>query len=157
VLAGVASTAGVLAYRAQQEAVAQRNRAEQTLAAATETANNLIFDLAQRFKEAVGVSAALRKDILERARKLQEQLTASNEMTPALARSEAAALDELAAALLAVGDTQGAYDAADRARQITEGLLTANPENEENLRDFSVTIQRIGDVLKAQGKLEEAL
>src|SRR5436305_7500979 len=45
VLALGAATAGILAYRAQQEAVGQRNRAEQTLEAATETANSLVFDL----------------------------------------------------------------------------------------------------------------
>src|ERR1700693_5899231 len=50
VLAVAAMAAGVLAYRAQQEAIAQRNRAEATLAAATQTANNLVFDLAERVK-----------------------------------------------------------------------------------------------------------
>src|ERR1700693_1588077 len=44
ILAVAATTAGIFAYRAQQEAIAQRNRAEATLAAATQTANNLVFD-----------------------------------------------------------------------------------------------------------------
>jgi hypothetical protein len=56
VLVGLATTAGILAYRSQQEAVAQRNRAEQTLAAATKTANGLVFDLAVRFQHSVGRS-----------------------------------------------------------------------------------------------------
>src|SRR4029078_7792613 len=44
-LTGAAAGAGFLAYRSQQEAIAQRNRAEQTLAAATDTANGLVFNL----------------------------------------------------------------------------------------------------------------
>ena len=54
ILAVAATTAGVFAYRAQQEAIVQRNRAEATLAAATKTANSLVFDLAQRFKNSIG-------------------------------------------------------------------------------------------------------
>src|ERR1700692_477739 len=72
-LAVAATTAGIFAYRAQQEAIVQRNRAEATLAAATQNANNLVFDLAQRFKNSIGIPAALIKDILDRARALQQQ------------------------------------------------------------------------------------
>ena len=50
ILAVMAAAAGVVAYREEQEAVAQRNRAEQALTASTKTANSLVFDLAQRFK-----------------------------------------------------------------------------------------------------------
>jgi len=38
------------------------------------TANQLVFDLAQRFKNSIGIPATLIKDILDRARALQEQL-----------------------------------------------------------------------------------
>ena len=72
VLALAAAVAGIVAYRERQEAIAQRNRAEQTLAAATKTANGLVFDLAQRFKNSVGVPVAVIKDILGRARALQD-------------------------------------------------------------------------------------
>ena len=46
----------------QRECEQQRKRAEDTLAAATKTANSLVFDLAQRFENAVGVPAALVKE-----------------------------------------------------------------------------------------------
>src|SRR6516164_8212253 len=51
ILALAATVAGVLAYRSKQEAVAQRNRAEQTLTAAVGTANSLVHDLAEKFAE----------------------------------------------------------------------------------------------------------
>src|SRR5262245_39123993 len=121
ILAGVASTAGVLAYRAQQDAIAQRNRAEQTLAAATRTANGLVVDLARRFKNTVGVPASLVKDIVARALALQKQLAESGQVTPDLRRSEAAALVESAATLVAIGDVTGALAAVEDARRIFEG------------------------------------
>ena len=43
-LAVAATGAGVMAYRAQQEAIAQRQRAEQALATTTQIANTLVFD-----------------------------------------------------------------------------------------------------------------
>jgi tetratricopeptide (TPR) repeat protein len=157
VLAVGATTAGILAYRAQQEAVAQRNRAEQTLAAATETANGLVFDLAQRFRDAVGVPAALINDILDRAIALQKQLTASGQTTPELRRSEAAALEESVDTLLAIGDTAGALTAAEGARQIFEALLTNNSANTGSQSDLSLSYEKVGNVLVAAGQREEAL
>src|SRR5262249_47059856 len=132
-------------------------RAEQTLAAATETANGLIFNLAQRFRNTVGIPASLVKDILDRARKLQEQLTALGEGTPELMRNEAAALNETAIALLSIGDTTGAFAAADQARQIFERLLATNPDNPDQQRDLAIAYEWIGEVLVLQGKLDEAL
>ena len=41
------------------------------LTLATGTANGLVFDLAQKFRNVVGVPAATIKDILDRARQLQ--------------------------------------------------------------------------------------
>jgi hypothetical protein len=62
-----------LAYWQREVAVAERQIAEDTLAAATKTANSLVFDLAQRFRNTMGMPASLVKDILERARGLQTQ------------------------------------------------------------------------------------
>jgi len=54
---GIAVQERQIAEQQRQIAEQQRKRAEDTLAAATETANSLVFDLAQRFKDAVGVPA----------------------------------------------------------------------------------------------------
>jgi tetratricopeptide (TPR) repeat protein len=157
VLAVVAVTAGVMAYRAQQEAVAQRNRAERTLAAATETANSLVFDLAQRFKDTVAIPNDLIKDILGRARTLQDQLISSGQMTPALRRSAADALGETAASLLRIGDTTAAYAAADQARQILTELAASNAADIGLQQHLSVTYERLGTVLAARGNLGGAI
>ena len=157
ILFAAATVAGFLAYRAQQEAVAQRNRAEQTLAAATKTANGLVFDLAQRFHDTVGVPAALIKDILDRALNLQQQLIGSGQITPALEASEGSAYIQSARALLNVGDTAGAFAVADHARQIYERLLTTNPGNIDWQDGLAVSQFWIGQVLLVEGKSSEAL
>jgi len=157
VFAIAATGAGISAYRAQQDAIAQRNRAEQTLAAATQTANGLVLDLAVRFREALGVPATLIKVILDRARALQDQLTVSGQTTPKLQQSQAVALDETAYTLLTVGDTAGAFAAADRSRQILEALLVSKPDDADLQDDLSSSYKRVGDVLVEQGKLDDAL
>jgi hypothetical protein len=146
----------VLAYRAQQEAIAQRNRAEQTLAAATQTANSLVFDLAQRFRNAVGVPAELVKDILDRAVALQKQLTASGQAAPELRSSQGTALPEMVGALLAIGNTAGALAAAEGARQIFDTLLLTNRSNIAWQHGLLVSYDKIGEALVAAGKREEA-
>jgi eukaryotic-like serine/threonine-protein kinase len=135
----------------------QRQRAEATLAAATKTANGLVFDLAQRFRDVVGIPASLIKDILDRARALQEQLIKSGQVTPELKSSEAAALNETATSLVAIGDTAGALAAAEQARQIMADLLASNPGNAGWQRELSVSYESVGDVQVAQGDLAAAL
>jgi hypothetical protein len=145
------------AVRAQQEAEYQSQRAEETLAAATETANRLVFDLAQRFSDTMGIPADLVKDILDRARALQEQLTNFGPVTPNLKRSEGVALDEIARSLMVIGDTAGALSAAKQARQIFESLLAENPGDVVSQGGLSVSCNWVGDVQVTQGNMEDAL
>jgi hypothetical protein len=156
-LAGLAYWQRGVAIEQRQIADQQRQRAEATLAAATETANSLVFDLAQRFRNRVGIPATLVKDILDRALALQEQLTKSGQVTPDLMRSQVAALDEAAMSLLAIGDTAGALSTAEQARQIAADLFAGQPKNTGWQRDLSVSYERIGDVQVAQGNLAAAL
>lgn len=151
-----ASTLGVVAYQAQQEAQRQRARAEQTLAAATNTANGLVFNLARRFDGTSGVPVALIKDILERALVLQEQLLRSG-ATPKLRRSQSAALSDIAGTLVDLGDPNGALEYAQRSRQIMQELLAIDPRNLTAQVDLSLSYGTVGDVQQAQGNLVEAL
>ena len=154
-----ASPTGSAASPSSSERIAneQRQRAENTLAAATDTANKLVFDLAQRFRNTVGIPATLVKDILDRARALQDQLTGSGQVTPDLRRSKAAALTEMAELLLAIGDTAGALVAARQARQIDGGLVAANPKDLDWQRALAVATEKLGDVQVALGDLAGAL
>jgi eukaryotic-like serine/threonine-protein kinase len=135
----------------------ERRHAVETLNAATVTSNNLIYDLAGRFRNQVGVPAALVKDILTRAQKLQEQLNASGQTSADLQHSQASALSEVALTLFAVGDRQGASEAVDKSRQILETLLKKSPNDPVLQLDLSVTYQRIADADVAAGQADDAL
>jgi len=108
------------AIEQRQLAQQQRDRAERTLAAATKTANSLVFELAREFRDRAGMPADLVRRILERAQALQRQLAESGEGAPALRLSEAMALSDLVDALLAlllmVGGVTGAQFGAPRLR-----------------------------------------
>jgi tetratricopeptide (TPR) repeat protein len=140
-----------------REAVAQRNRAEATLAAATETANGLITNLAVRFRNVTGVPSALIKDILDRARSLQEQLIGRGETSPELRRSQSRALNEAATTLSRLGDENAALDAATQAHGILQALLASEPDNMEWRRAFAASKERMADALNVLGKPDEAL
>ena len=84
----VAIGLAVFAEISRREAQTQRDRAEHTLTLATGTANGLVFNLAQKFRNVVGVPASTIKDILDRSRQLQDQLYSSGESTPALRYSQ---------------------------------------------------------------------
>jgi hypothetical protein len=131
-----------------KEAQAQRERAEHSLALATKTANGLVFDLAHRFQNS-GLPVEMIKDILNRALKLQGQLSAGGESSPELRRSQAMALLESVAVLLTIGDTQGALAAAQGAQKILEALIDSAPDRVDYQWDLSISHDRIGNALVA--------
>ncbi len=147
----------VLAIGAAAEAVRERELAQQTLTAATRTTNALIFDLAQRFRNATGIPTEVVRDILQRAMALQRDLAASGQWSPDLKFSEADALVENAQTLLVQGDADGALDAGQRARDILLNLLKQNPKEQEWRHDLAVSYERIGDALATLGRRQEAL
>jgi tetratricopeptide (TPR) repeat protein len=157
VLAGIAYWQRGVAIEQRQIADQQRERAERTLALATRTANNLVFDLAQKFRNAIGVPAATVKDILDRARALQEQLLGSGESNPQLRFSQAAALGEISTTLLALGETAAALAAAKQDQEIFQSLVTQNPDNSDFALNLSVADYDVGNVQLVQGDLAAAL
>ena len=156
-LAGLAYWQREIAVAQRQIADQQRQRAEDTLAAATKTANSLVFDLAVRFRDTVGIPANLVKDILDRARALQGQLIKSGQVTPALRYSQSASLTETAASLLTIGDAGGALSAAEQARQIMADLVAGNPREMQFQRQLAMALLKIGKAQQAQGDLASAL
>ena len=156
-VAAVAVIAAEEAVRAKRQADAERQLAQQTLVAATKTANSLIFDLAQRFRNTVGVPSDIVRDILQRAMALQGELASSGQGTPDVQFSEADALAENAQTLLVQGDSAGALVAAERANGILRGLLAQGANNKEWRHDLAASYEIIGDAQLALGRRQEAL
>jgi tetratricopeptide (TPR) repeat protein len=121
-VAAIAIALAVFAEISRRQAEIQRARAEHTLTLATDTANGLVFYLAQEFRDVIGVPAATVESILDRALALQNQLLSSGETNPNLRISQAEALFETTITLSKLGDTDGALAAATKAQQIYEAL-----------------------------------
>ena len=153
----VAVGLAVFAEINRRDAQAQRDRAERTLTLATGTANGLVTELAQKFRNTVGVPAAVIKDILDRARKLQDQLLGSGESAPELRKSQAEALMEASRTLLVLGETDSALTAAKQAQDILQILVKQQPGNTDFDYQLSVSYGRMGDALHEQRKLSEAM
>ncbi len=137
-------------------AQAERDRAEHTLAVATQTATGLVVDLEQQFRD-IGVPAATVEGILTRVRTLQEELTQGNEQSPELRVSQAAALLESADSQLTLGDTKGALASARQARDIMQALFAGARDRTDYRYLLSASAVKIGDVLVVQGDLTGAL
>jgi tetratricopeptide (TPR) repeat protein len=171
VLAGAAVTAAKFAVdnaqiaRQQEQAATeqkqvaqqQRDRAEKTLTAATRTANDLVFTLAQDFRDQTGMPPQLTRRILDRVRGLQKQLAESGERTPELKRIEAAALGELHLTLLMQGDANAAIAAAERSRDLMQELTALDPANAGWQEDLQVSYSHLGDALRAAGRRADAI
>ena len=161
---GVAVEQRVIAVQAEQTATEQkeiaqqqRDRAEKTLATASKTANDLVFNLAQEFRDQTGMPVQLTRRILDRTRALQKQLTESGETSPDLQRTEVVALGELGLTLLAQGDAHAALAAAERSRELTESLVSRDPSNKLWQGDLNISYSRLGDALRAVGRRADAL
>ena len=155
-LAGLAGWQWIAADTAKKDAQAQRDRAENTLALATKTADGLIFDLAQRFRSVIGVPKPVVLDILQRARDLQEQLLKGGESTAKLQTNHAAALAEIATTLLALGDSNGALTLTRQAHDLFADSVARTPGDVRPFHDLVLTNRTMGQILSRQGDLAGA-
>jgi len=137
-------------------AIMQRHRAENILAIATKTADDLVFNLAESLK-ATNVPVKITKEILDRARNLQDQLSAAGERSPELRRSEGTALGEVSKTLLNIGESGAALTAAQRERKIALEILASDPKDANAQFEASASDTNMGDVLREQGRRSEAL
>jgi len=153
----VALALAALAAWQWREAATQRDRAEQTVAAATGTANSLVADAALKLRDMIGVPIEVVTDILDQTEKLQDQLIAYNKDDVALQRSRAIARREISQTLRIQGDGEAALKTGRDALTIVNGLLAADPKNPELQRDLSLTLNRIGEALATTGHDQEAL
>ncbi|MGA9824347.1 MAG: tetratricopeptide repeat protein, partial [Methylocystis sp.] len=156
-IAGLGGWQWLTATQAKNEAQAQRERAERTLAQAADAANGLAVDLAEKFKDLSSAPAPIKADILSETRKLQEQLLAGGAKGDNLRRGESVVLNEIAQARLAMGDSAGALAAARQSAALMAALSAAEPDNAGWWRDLSVSYEKLGDVQQAVGDLEGAL
>jgi hypothetical protein len=145
-----------LATEQRDYAQANQENSERAILAASRTANTLIVDIAKEIRARPGLPPDLVRKLLYRAQYLQDQLTQTVEQTPALLRGSLLALNEIAAALAAHGDLDGAIGVAQRCVAIAQRLTAAGPDI-DGQRELAASLERLGELLIAAGRGEEAL
>jgi tetratricopeptide (TPR) repeat protein len=154
---GVAVVLAVVAIRQWRVAQTERDVAQKTVAVATDAANGLIFDMADKFRNVFGIPAATVKDILNRAHDLQEQLVGVAGASPKLRLSQAHALVSTAETLLDLGETKSALATATQAQTIARDLKNKHPENSEYQQALALADEAVGNVLVRQANTPEAM
>ncbi|HEY1931509.1 MAG TPA: tetratricopeptide repeat protein [Acetobacteraceae bacterium] len=154
---GIAEQQRVLAETQRKFAEAQRARAETSAKVAESAAQSLIFDIAQGLVDQQGISAATVKHILDTALGVIDTMLRYSPEDPALLRLKMAALGNFADDYGRIGETAQQLGAAKQALAIARSLADAAPDDKDRQRDLSVSDEKVGDVLVAQGNLPEAL
>ena len=138
----------------------ERNRAERVLEQGTKTANNLVLDLARRFRGQSGIPQQFIIDVLGQARELAEDLAKVGGERPDLLQSQANAQAELAKTLLAQGDADAALAAADKAVAVFSKLVAGAKRgvDQTSMRNgLGVAHDRRGDALFEMRRRPDAL
>ncbi len=150
VLAIGAVTAGIIA-KYQQE------RAEQNFAAAKDTVNGLIFQIAQGLRDVEGIRVESLDKILGQARSTVERLTETDPDNPELIRSKTAMLDEFAQTYLAAGNLEAALKNAEEAEALMRKEVAKDDGNSYAKRNLSVVLVHLGDAKRDMGNTAGAL
>lgn len=144
-------------------AIVQERRAAAALAAATETAENMVVEFARAFRDQEGVSAALVTDVLDKALDLQRRLTELGGSAPTLQNGIAMALSEAAQTYLQTGASNtasgisAARDAAAEARRIAASLVADEPNNRQWRLSLILAGRALGDAQSRAGEPADAL
>ncbi len=127
----------------------QRLRAEATLAAATESADRFVTDIARKLRNAAGLPLSDIGDLLNDAGAMLDALHEHNADNPSLAQSRAVFLRETSQNLLAAGDAAKALDAARQSLDLLLSLKNRPGVDQASLRhDLALSYNRIGDAYR---------
>ena len=144
-------------FAAWRANVAQ-SRTERVLVRGAQSANGLVYDLSQRFRDRVGIPKELVISLLGQARKLIDELVQiGGEELPELIQSRAGALSELSSALLAQGEPDAALEAANASVNAFDLLSRNDKFSAISLAGSTVSLDRRGDALVSLLNLPEAL
>ena len=138
-------------------AVAQRNRAEATLLAATRGADDFVVDVAEKLRENAGLPLLVVRALLEAPEKMLKSLHEYNASSPDLIRSQARVLRETSQTLLKAGDRTQALVAAEQSLALIKPLLPGKPRDLNLLDELSKSHNRIGEAMKSDSRHAEAL
>ena len=160
-----------LAYWQRQEAIAQREIAQQQtdlaqreLGAAKNAVDGIIFDIAQGLRDVAGVKAATIRRILTTVQGTVDQLVSTAPDDLGLKRSHAVMMTNFVTTYLRVGDTDAALRAGADAVRLARAYQAASPGDGDARRVLGLALvqsgasrARAGDTAAALAALEEAI
>ncbi len=146
-----------IATAERDRAAREAARANAAAGAARDAASRLIFDIAQNLADQQGVPVPTRSRILTEAMTVLDGMLRFQSDDPALLRMKAVASGVFSGAYEALGDTAQQRAMAEQSVAMFQRLGAREPGNTQHQRDLSVSFDRVGNVLVAQGRGEEAL
>jgi non-specific serine/threonine protein kinase/serine/threonine-protein kinase len=163
ILGGIAATVREARIARRQAEIArdQRRRAEKRFNEVRKLANSLLFEVHDSIKDLPGSTPA-RKLLVTRALEYLDSLSQE-------AKGDASLQRELAAAYQRIGDVQGQPRQANlgdrvgaetsyrKSLTIREGLVAADPMNEELRRELVMGYGKLSDLLREKGDLAGAM
>ncbi len=159
-LSAVALGLGGLAIWAEinrREAVRQRAVAERNFATAKQSADSLIFEIAQGLRNQEGMRTETVRKILGASQTAIDDLVKSSGENQELRRSQAGMMLEFADTYGAQGDSVKQAEAIDRGLKILTGLVASDPGNAGWRGDLAVAEAKLGDLHLFRGEQTEAL
>ncbi|MFN0264328.1 TIR domain-containing protein [Tepidamorphus sp. 3E244] len=138
---------------AETRAVAERkarDEAETALRTATDSANRMVFKLAERFRDS-SVPGRVIQQILDEARTLQDELSANFPDDPELQRSRAFALIQLGDVYRNLDDLAKAEAAYGEALDTSRNVARLDDAKTIWKRDVLLGLNRLGDVRLREG------
>ena len=134
----------------------QADRAEKNFAAAKDTVDSLIFNIAQGLRNVEGMRVESIDKILGQVRSTVDKLAATDPDNVALMRSREVMLDEFAKTYIAAGNLNAALKNAEESIAHLRNIAS-DELNDGMAKDLSVGWMRIGDIKRAQGDRAGAL
>lgn len=156
VVAIAASVLGVLAYRAQQQAQAERMRAEHNYAAAKTAVNQLTFDVVQGLSQIEGMRIETISHILDTVRRTVDGLAAMNPGDRELEWIRMVMFNKFANIYRLAGDRVRALAASNEALAIVRGLAAREPDRADTARALAMTLEGVGDIKRDGGDVAGA-
>lgn len=156
VLAALAGWQWSAALKSEREAIAQATRAERNFAAAKDTVDSVVIDLAQGLQDVAGLRLETIRRILERTEDAVGKLTARTEQRVEVRTSQAAMYSLFADTYARAGNLPLAADygrkAADAWREVV-----ASESNARFRYNLASTLDKLGYLLRANGDYAGAL
>jgi tetratricopeptide (TPR) repeat protein len=145
-----------VAEEQQRVAEEQRTRAENSATLAQNVAHQLIFDIAEGLVDQ-GIAAAAVQHVLDAALRVIDAMLSYSPDNAALRRLKWAALIDFADTYARLGETSRQKTMVEQALEIASVAVAAASGDADWRRELSVSQEKVGNVLVAQGELTGAL